>query len=87
MGVVHNFLQYRPKDPRGCSQVYVRPLCSLMERIWGNDLMLEYLATGSFTWSLPFGKTIRHTEAKKPGCDWLGINYYGRCAITVNPKS
>ena len=36
---------------------------------------------------MPFGKTLRHTEAKKPGCDWLGINYYGRCAITVNPKS
>ena len=29
---------------------------------------------------MPFGKTLWHTEAKKPGCDWLGINYYGRFA-------
>ena len=66
-------------DRRGCAATYISPVCSLMERVWGTQITLEYLKSGIFEWSMPFGSVVRHKEAEKPGCDWIGINFYGRC--------
>ena len=77
IGIVHNFLHYRPKHPDGPSNIYIGRLCKLMERIWATDIMLEYFTTGRFRWSMPYG-SLTHQDQEKPGLDWIGMNYYGR---------
>ena len=54
-------------------------------RIWGNEVVVEYLKTGSFhAWS-PFGPDIRFEEPEgRPGCDWFGVNHYARCATSAH---
>ena len=78
VGLVHNYLQYEPQYPRGVSSYYISPVCRLMASIWGNDIVLRYLKEGIFEWPAPFGYSIVHREVTKPGCDWIGVNYYGR---------
>ncbi len=78
VGIVHNFLQYAPRSPDGWSSYYISPVCKLMGKIWSNEAMVEYFTRGVFNWDPPFGKSIKLVEDEKPGCDFIGINYYGR---------
>ena len=78
MGIVHNFLQYAARSPNGWSSYYISPVCKLMGKIWSNEAMVEYFSKGVFNWDPPFGKSTKLVEDEKPGCDFIGINYYGR---------
>lgn len=40
--------------------------------------VVDYFRTGVFDWRPPFGSRIHYIEREKPGCDWIGVNYYGR---------
>lgn len=46
----------------------------------GNDLTVEFFKTGSFVWPKFFteGFTWQHPGGRPP-CDFVGLNYYGRC--------
>lgn len=54
-----------------------------MEGIWGTDIMLSFFTKGVFEWTPPLGPALRHKEPEIPGCDWIGINYYGRCSTVA----
>lgn len=56
-----------------------------MGKIWFNSGTVDYFSKGVFNWDPPFGKSIMHKEAEKPGCDWIGINYYGRWDNAAKP--
>lgn len=79
IGLVHNWLRYEPLNRNGYCHFYVNPLCSLMEEVWANRLVIEYFTTGKFSWRIPFGSDIK-AQDEVPPLDWMGINYYGRCA-------
>ncbi|KAK9811112.1 hypothetical protein WJX73_003422 [Symbiochloris irregularis] len=81
IGLVHNWLRYEPLSKDGFSAVYVKPLCSWMESVWANQLIIEYFTTGKFHFPVPFGSAIHAQEDRVPPTDWIGINYYGRVAI------
>ena len=87
VGIVHNFLEYTPRSPDGWSSYYISPICNVMGKIWSNQAMVNYFRDGTFDWDPPFGKSIHHVEQERPGCDWLGINYYGRCLYQLSPMS
>ena len=81
IGIVHNYLQYEVQYPESISKYYIGPICKMMSSIWGNTIMLRYFKEGIFEWPSPFGgNTVEYKEPSKPGCDWIGINYYGRCS-------
>ena len=56
-----------------------RAVLKACNRIWGNEVVVEYLKTGMFhAWS-PFGPDTRFQEPDgRPGCDWFGVNHYAR---------
>ena len=56
-----------------------RAVLKACNRIWGNEVVMEYLKTGTFhAWS-PFGSDIRYQDPDgRPGCDWFGVNHYAR---------
>lgn len=84
VGIVHNFLQYTPRSPDGWSSYYISPVCKLMGKIWSNEALVEYFTKGVFNWDPPFGKSIQLVEDEKPGCDFIGINYYGRQELLLS---
>ena len=57
----------------------------MVNAAWANAVTLQYLQTGTYDWpKLGFGKPVTwQNPSGRPGCDFLGINYYGRC--NVNP--
>ena len=78
VGLVHNWLRYEPLSKRGYCSFYINPLCSWMDEIWANRIMIEYFTTGQFTWRIPFGAPMQVQEDIVPPVDWIGMNYYGR---------
>jgi len=81
IGFVHNFLEYECQYPQGWAAYYIQPVCSTMQTIWANQAVVDYFRTGVFDWSPPFGSRIHYIEREKPGCDWIGVNYYGRIIL------
>ena len=76
---MHNWLRYEPLDANGYSAFYVNPLCSWMDSVWANRLVIEYFTSGRFHWHVPFGSALQVQEDRLPPIDWVGMNYYGRC--------
>ena len=52
----------------------------IVNSCWANAITLRFLQTGSFEWpKLAWGKPVTwQNPGGKPGCDFLGVNYYGR---------
>ena len=59
-----------------------RVLSNLFSRVWDIQAAMNYLLSGTYTYSHPLGKLLSHVHWEdpngKPGCDWLGVNHYAR---------
>ena len=59
-------------------------MCARQVRIvnaaWANAVTLQFLQTGTYDWpKLGWGKPVTwQNPGGRPGCDFLGLNYYGR---------
>lgn len=80
MGLVHNYMNYEPYTNTWAAKWYLQPVCNTMQYIWGTDILLKYFQTGKFLWQAPVGGRVEFDEGSKPGLDFIGMNYYGRCA-------
>lgn len=72
---------------RGIRHLLARHAAANMTRMWANDEIREYLATGRFRWrpivGLPFLGRFEALDPK-PGCDFVGVNYYS--IFTIGDK-
>ena len=52
----------------------------IVNAAWANAITLRFLQTGTYDWpKLGWGKPVTwQNPGGRPGCDFLGINYYGR---------
>lgn len=80
IGIVHNWFWFEPAKSC-CTPPYVHFMANLLNRMWGNDIIIRYLKTGEFVydpfWGL-YGR-VRHVNPRGiPGCDHFGLNYYSR---------
>jgi len=80
VGLVHNYMNYEPYTDTWAAKWYLQPVCNTMQYIWGTDILLKYFQTGKFLWQAPVGGRVEFDEGSKPGLDFIGMNYYGRCA-------
>mmetsp|Transcript_17931 Transcript_17931/g.53969 ORF Transcript_17931/g.53969 Transcript_17931/m.53969 type:complete len:526 (+) Transcript_17931:343-1920(+) len=82
VGIVHNFMTYEAKYPVAISAAWVNPIVEVINKCWGNDLTINFLTTGKFTWPSFFSKewSWQYPEGRPP-CDFVGLNYYGRGMI------
>lgn len=55
-----------------------RLMTKLVNRLWGNGSLMQYLKTGVYTYKTPFGRVHYEDPDGKPGCDFFGINHYAR---------
>ena len=79
IGLVHNYMNYEPYTNTWAARLYLQPVCNTMQYVWGTSLILQYFKTGKFVWQGPIGSKVAFEEGSKPGLDWIGMNYYGRC--------
>jgi len=79
VGLVHNYMNYEPYTSTWAAKCYLQPVCDTMQYIWGTDVLLKYFQTGKFLWQAPVGGKVQFDEGNKPGLDFIGMNYYGRC--------
>ncbi|KAI8104603.1 hypothetical protein M9434_003157 [Picochlorum sp. BPE23] len=84
IGIVHNWFWFEPVKPGSCcwfTPPYVTCMANLLNRMWGNDILIRYLNTGEFDynplWGL-YGRIQYTNPGGKPGCDHFGLNYYSR---------
>lgn len=80
IGIVWNYFWFEPKRYKYVTPFYLPFVSRLLNRLWGNDLFMNFLRTGEFDWNpLPwvFSK-VHHKESRPPGCDFIGLNYYSR---------
>lgn len=52
IGLVHNWFSFEPKQSC-CTPPYVTWIANTLNRMWGNDIVLQYLKTGEFDYN-PF---------------------------------
>jgi len=50
VGIVHNWFWFEPADSC-CTPFYVTLLVNLLNRMWGNDVLIKYLQTGEFDYN------------------------------------
>ncbi len=52
----------------------------IVNAAWANAVTLQFLQTGTYDWpKLGWGKPVTwQNPGGRPGCDFLGVNYYGR---------
>lgn len=53
IGIVHNFFWFEPRRGDWLRPWYVQSLCSVLNDLWANRLVLDFLSSGSFS-SKPF---------------------------------
>lgn len=53
IGIVHNFFWFEPRRGDWLRPWYVQSLCSVLNDLWANRLVLDFLLSGSFS-SKPF---------------------------------
>lgn len=53
IGIVHNWFRFEPAKSC-CVPPYVYWIASFLNKLWGNDILLNYLRTGVFDWN-PLG--------------------------------
>lgn len=80
IGIVHNWFWFEPAASC-CTLPHVTFLANLLNRMWGNDIIIRYLKTGEFRydpfWGL-YGRVTHVHPGGIPGCDHFGLNYYSR---------
>ncbi len=80
IGIVHNWFWFEPAKSC-CTPPYVTFMANLLNRMWGNDIIIRYLKTGEYVydpfWGLYGRVTYTHPKGI-PGCDHFGLNYYSR---------
>ena len=54
-------------------------MTKLVNQLWGNGSLMQYLKTGVYTYKTPLGQVRFEDPDGKPGCDFFGINHYARC--------
>ncbi|EFN55966.1 hypothetical protein CHLNCDRAFT_145286 [Chlorella variabilis] len=80
IGIVWNYFWFEPKRS-SWTPFYVPWVSRLLTRMWGNDMFMQYMQTGEFDWNpLPwvFSRVHYKEPGGRPGCDFLGLNYYSR---------
>ena len=80
IGLVHNWFWFEPKKSC-CTPFYVNWVANVLNRMWGNEVVMNYLKTGVFDYNpLPFGicRVQYENPGGPPGCDHIGLNYYSR---------
>ena len=80
-------MNYEPYTNNWAAKQYLQPVCKTMQYIWGTEVILQYFRTGKFAWQGPMGGKVAFDEGRKPGLDWIGMNYYGRCRLASNSPS
>ena len=50
IGLVHNYFWFEPKKSC-CTPLYVRFVASVLNKMWGNELILNYLKTGVYDYN------------------------------------
>ena len=59
-----------------------RAVLKASNRIWGNEVVMNYLKTGHYQAWIPYARDITFQEPDgRPGCDFFGVNHYARCAV------
>lgn len=82
VGIVHNYMNFEVKDPSSFTASWVRPIVEVINKCWGNDILVELFTSGTFTWPkfLSDGFSWQYPDGRAP-CDFVGLNYYGRGVI------
>ncbi|PSC70754.1 glycoside hydrolase [Micractinium conductrix] len=79
VGIVWNYFWFEPKRSKWCTPFYLPWVSRVLNRLWGNDMFMTYMETGVFEWDpLPWVFSRVAARDPKPGCDFLGLNYYSR---------
>ena len=80
VGIVHNWFTFVPA--KSCYvPPYVTFVANLLNRMWGNDILIRFLKTGEFDYNPLWGwyGRVQYTyPGGAPGCDHFGLNYYSR---------
>ncbi len=80
VGIVHNWFTFAPA--KSCYvPPYVTFVANLLNRMWGNDILIRFLKTGEFDYNPLWGwyGRVQYTHPTgAPGCDHFGLNYYSR---------
>ena len=80
VGMIYFFFYY---EPRGF--LLDRYVCRAMDNIF-NWNMLDALHNGEVNISVPLGPSVKEQDPSLKGTlDWLGINYYTRQMVSINP--
>ncbi|KAL4538341.1 hypothetical protein Ndes2437B_g01352 [Nannochloris sp. 'desiccata'] len=79
IGLVHNWFWFEPKQAC-CTPPYVRWVASILNKMWGNEVVMKYLKTGVYDYNPLWGLgRVQYTNpGGPPGCDHIGLNYYSR---------
>lgn len=79
IGLVHNWCWFEPNESC-CTPFYMPIIANVLNKIWGNDVVMNYLKTGIFDYNPLWGWGRVHYEnpGGAPGCDHIGLNYYSR---------
>ena len=85
VGIVHNWFTFEPAQNCCGFLPYVPPyvtfMADLLNRMWGNDILIRFLKTGEFDYDPLWGwyGRVKYTHPSgAPGCDHFGLNYYSR---------
>jgi len=80
VGIVHNWFTFEPANSC-CVPPYVTFMANLLNRMWGNEILVRFLKTGEFDYNPLWGwyGRVKYVHPNgPPGCDHFGLNYYSR---------
>lgn len=81
VGIVHNVFWLEPKGD-GLGYTHVKGLLKVANRVWANEVIFNYLKTGTFEYQVPLKSNVTFQEPNgRPGCDYIGVNHYARAVV------
>ena len=83
IGLVHSAIRFEALKPKGRSAKWVLPAVEWLMQTWAAEATLNFFQTGHFHWPTPLGDAYEFQAASKPGLDFIGVNYYGRCTVAM----